>query len=339
MLGRHKEQQKGAWPEQGQPAPARAPQLFRNEDEAPLPDDPAENPLGLVRDLALGRAGPLRQRDIRFSTGFVLGGLTVALAGAACIMLAQTHNDASTWALRRLGGVLGGAGLLTLLFGILAGLPANRWLRGLGVLGVLLGSGALALFAWAYPDQWSKVDAPDWSVPVIALYTLGAAMLVGAAFAALVADFVLRWQTRARLQQELGREPTDEEIRRDIEEAWRRHKVSWGGVAMVEGKGLTVKVEPLPAEYLVGRGKVGKQLEVSGDRAAAVDSAVGQLSQFRGGRMRTGELPEGGMQDAALALRSLRQERAAAPKPGLWARLLMWLGLRPRTWQPPSKAR
>jgi hypothetical protein len=295
--------------------------MDRSEVRAPrrldTPGEPEEQaapePLPLLRDLVLGRGETpqpgVQTRQIRASSALVLGGVCLGLAGIASLALAQFQDRPQ--GLRELGGVLGGLGLLVLLWGILAGLPSARLFRRAGSLGAVVGLLGLAAFAWAYPQNWGKLDAPDHSVTVMATYTAGVVLLVGATFAALVADFVLRMQVRGRLRTELGREPTDEEIQRDIDEAMRKHRVTWGGVVADEGTGLRVKVESLPSEWAAIMPKIGRETVASGERVTAVDNAVDKLLEFRGGRNRTGAMPEAGVGDAANALRALR---AAQPE-------------------------
>lgn len=295
--------------------------------------DAVEDPGRLLTDLLLGRAGAgagLGQRQIRVASGMVLGGVCLGLAGFACIALAQMRLD--PYPLRELGGLLGGAGLLVLMWGILTGLPAGRAARAIGVTGVAAGLLGMAAFAWAYPEQWGRIGVVDQTVPVLATYVAGLVMLVAATFGALVADFVLRMQTRARLRDELGREPTDEEIQRDIDEAMRKHKVTWGGVVEDTTRGIKVKVEALPPGWTVSMPRIGREVEAKRESVNAVDVAVDNLVKFRGGRVRTDELPEGGLGDAAGALQSLKVARETAPKLTWWQRLF---AKKKPSWSPP----
>lgn len=304
---------------------AEPPSPWESTDEERA--EPVQDPVALLRDLLLGRAGrpnaAIGQREIRLSSAFVLGGVCLGLAGFGVIALAQMQLPAGEpQPLRELGAVLGGSGLLVLLWGILLGLPAHQSLRALGVGGVAIAAVGIAAFVGAYPQNWGRLGVTDHIVPVLATYVTGLVILVAATFASLVADFVLRMQVRGRLRGELGREPTDDEIRRDIDEAMRRHKVTWGGVVADTGKGIRVKAEDLPSDWQVVMPKVGRETIASGERAAQLDLAVDKLLDFRGGRQRRGELPESGVGDAADALRAMRTAKESAPKPGLLDRLL-----------------
>lgn len=284
----------------------------------------APPPGKVLGELLLGKAGQpsagIATHEIRLSSGLVLAGVCLGLAGFGAIALAQ--GAAVPQELRELGGVLGGLGVLVLLWGILAGLPQHRLLRVLGLGGVVIGLIGLAAFVWAYPQNWGKPGVTDHTVTVLGTVVAGVVLLVGATFAALVSDFVLRMQVRGRLRGELGREPTDEEIQRDIDEAMRRHKVTWGGLSEDHTKGLKFRAEPLPGDWKVYAPRFGKEVVASGERADAVSTAVDSLTNFRGGRQRTGEIAEGSSAGAADALRALRAAQAIAPKRSWLDRLL-----------------
>ncbi|HEV8359917.1 MAG TPA: hypothetical protein VGR28_05600 [Candidatus Thermoplasmatota archaeon] len=292
------------------------------ESNAAGENEPAavEDPVGLLGDMLLGRAGPaegaIQQREIRVSSGLVLGGVCLGLAGFGVIALAQGQDN--PYALRELGGVLGGAGLLVLLWGILQGLPSHRTLRVIGLTGMVVGALGMVAFVWAYPEQWGRQDRVDQTVPVLGTFVVGMVLLVFATFASLVADFVLRMQVKARLRGELGREPTDAEIQADIDEAWRRHKVTWGGTVADTGRGIKVRVEAVPKEWVAAMPRIGREVHASGERASAVDNAVDKLVDFRGGRMRRTELDEAGMGSSADALRALRAAQGAKPAKRTW---------------------
>jgi hypothetical protein len=303
---------------------ASPPKPWESTEADAGPDAPVEDPVKLLGSMLLGKGGPatgnISTHEIRVSSALVLGGVCLGLAGFAAITLSLTQGG-DPYPVRRLGGVLGGVGLLMLMWGILAGLPSHRTLRVIGLFGAVIGGIGIAAFAWAYPQNWGRPRVDDHTVTVLATYVLGLVLLVAATFASLVADFVLRMQVRSKLRGELGRDPTDEEIQRDIDEAWRRHKVTWGGTVADTGRGIKVKVEDLPADW-AALPRIGREVYAGGERATAVDTAVDQLTNFRGGRQRKSELPEAGLGDSAGALKALRTARAEAPKPSFWDRLL-----------------
>lgn len=305
-------------------ADQRAPPSPWESTHEESPDAAAPAPGAVLRELLLGKAGrtdgSIAPHQIRVSSGLVLAGVCLGLAGVSAVALAQ--EAAAPQELRELGAVLGGLGMLVLMWGILSGLPPHRTVRVVGLGGVLIGILGLAAFVWAYPQNWSKALVVDHTVPVLVTYVTGMVLLVAATFASLVADFVLRMQVRSKLRGELGRDPTDAEIQADIDQAMRRHKVTWGGLAEDRGKGLKFKAEALPTEWQTIMPKFGRESVATGTRAAAVSDAVDALTTFRGGRMRTGEIAEGGAGDAANALRALRTAHAVAPKRSWLDRLL-----------------
>jgi len=288
-------------------------------------EEPA--PLAVLADMLLGRAGEasvkLGVHEVRVSSALVATGVVLGLAAFGVVATAQLRGGPPQ-GLRELGGVLGGAALVALLWGILAGLPAPRVMRGVALAGVAVAAVGIAAFSWAYPERWAKPGVPDMMVPVLGTYVLGLVLLVAATAGALVANFVERMQARERLRKELGREPTDEEIRADIELAMRRYPVTWGGIAADKGRGIQVHVEDIPPEWRAALPKMGKRTEAP-QELTAVDQAVDRLRDFRGGRMRRERQPVGGVGDAAAALNALRaaqHQQATAPKPTLVDRLL-----------------
>ncbi|MGQ0536328.1 MAG: DUF7139 domain-containing protein [Methanobacteriota archaeon] len=292
---------------------------------------------------ASGREGPIDrmrtwmgQDEAAFSerrlhgsfTLYIAGGVLV-LAAVALLVFGQTYpatRDLQTtrYFLREAGGAVAGAGTIVLFLGKLFALYTKRYMRLLGYAGALVSVVGVGGFLWAYPAHWGVPGVEDRSVPVAIVLTAGLALLVSATFAASVANLVLRSRVRGALWDTLGREPTDEEIDRDIEDALRKHRYTWGGIAVHQGeKGIRFKDEPIPREWEEIRWKLGREFDATDTRA--FDAAKRQLDAFRGGRMRTGDLDLAGLDTNADSLRALRAALAAKEADRPWNRFKAWL--------------
>jgi hypothetical protein len=78
---------------------------------------------------------------------------------------------------REVGGVLAGLGVPAVFLGILTVLPADRETRAAAAVGAAVAALGVALFAHAYPCQWSGATcapAGDLTLPTVGVYALGA---------------------------------------------------------------------------------------------------------------------------------------------------------------------
>ncbi|MFB6160017.1 MAG: ribonuclease BN [Haloferacaceae archaeon] len=127
--------------------------------------------------------GGERQREA--STGRLYAGVALFLAGAllvvAGIVVATTGvlrgGGTNLYDVREYGGILAGVGVPAVYLGILTVLPADRETRAAAGIGAAIAVLGVALFAHAYPCQWSGAScAPNMAnltLPTVGTYALG----------------------------------------------------------------------------------------------------------------------------------------------------------------------
>lgn len=111
--------------------------------------------------------------------GLVLAGIVVATTGLL------RGGGTSIYEVRELGGILAGVGVPAVFIGILIVLPADRDTRAAAVVGAAVAVLGVALFAHAYPCQWSGATcapAGDLTLPTVGVYTLGAMITTWSVF-------------------------------------------------------------------------------------------------------------------------------------------------------------
>lgn len=245
----------------------------------------------------------------------------MVLVASALLVAAQIFPHSLTLSmrhvLRRVGGVVGGVGGTILFAGMVGALSTRAYMRWLAVAGAVVALAGVAGFGYAYPYQWGV--GQDLSIPVILVVTAGFTMLIGATFAATVSNLILRQRVREDLREELGREPTDEEVARDVEEALAQY--TWGGMKKTKDRDrsrkIAVKEEPAQALEVHG----WKTVESEDVDVGSLDRSLDQLKAFRGGAEQTGELEEGGSVGTnSAALTQLRQDKAEAEAKRPWNR-------------------
>jgi len=118
--------------------------------------------------------------------------LVVGLFVAAEVVLPSGYSSGEA---RRLGGVLGGGVGVPLVFlGVMTVLPADRNTRVAAIVGAAVMCLGVALFAYAYPNQWVGGPHPelrDLTLPTAGLYFVGAATTLWSVFVG-VANFKTR---------------------------------------------------------------------------------------------------------------------------------------------------
>ena len=124
-------------------------------------------------------------REQEADPGRLYAGVALFLVGAllvlAGIVVATTDllrgGGTSIYEVRELGGILAGVGVPAVFLGILIVLPADRDTRAAAAVGAAVAALGVALFAHAYPCQWSGATcapAGDLTLPTVGVYTLGA---------------------------------------------------------------------------------------------------------------------------------------------------------------------
>lgn len=120
-------------------------------------------------------ARAVRGRRLAGGVGLFLVGAALLFAGIAV----ATTDLAMAWGLdvfeaRELAGVLAGIGLPAIFLGMFAVLPTGRSVRAAAIVGTAVSILGVALFSWAYPNRWVGGPGPNLTLPVAAVYLVGA---------------------------------------------------------------------------------------------------------------------------------------------------------------------
>lgn len=172
---------------------------------------------------------------------YVLGAILGVLA-IGVYLYSTTLEGADAFTPREIAGVMGGLGLMLLLLGVVVRLPTHPRVTWVGVLGAAISVIGIAWFVVEYPDNWST---PAGNGEVVAVYSLGAALLV---LSAIILPAVVRTPETVieEVETRTAEEPTASkatlEIYRDRAEdhRWRlRHDN--GNIIASSGQGYSSK--------------------------------------------------------------------------------------------------
>jgi hypothetical protein len=257
---------------------------------------------------------PDRAVDIYLGFGLFFAGVALGLAGLALFLIEQSAAfTGNVWWMREVAFVAGALGLPGLLIGTVVLLPVDRRALHAAAAGAVVCLCAIGVFVWAYPWRWN-VDGADYSAVGASVYALGFVAVVAAAGAALVSYHVERANGGVRSADAGGadedgpEEPsvTDEQVRRDIDEATAASNISWGGVEKNETRRLQLNTDDI--EELDRGGFDGVDAERV--RGAGIDDSIQGLKAMKGDVDRS-DRSEGGVEDQASALKELREQQQA----------------------------
>jgi len=133
-------------------------------------------------------------RRLYLGVGAFVAGTLLLVAGILVAAEVVLPSGYTSGAARRLGGVLGGVGVPTVLIGVMTVLPANRNTRVAAIVGASVMCLGVALFAYAYPNHWvggPRPELTDLTLPTAGLYFAGAATTLWSVFVG-VANFKTR---------------------------------------------------------------------------------------------------------------------------------------------------
>jgi hypothetical protein len=239
--------------------------------------------------------------------------VAVGLGGLVLFLVERGLFDGRVWWLREAAFAAGALGLPGLLLGTVVLLPVDRRALYGAVVGSVVCLGGVGFFVYAYPWEWNVTSGADYSAVGVAVYALGLVTVVAAAAAALVSYHVERANGPVRVtdagvdaDEESGPAVTDEQVRRDIDEATAAADISWGGVRKTETKRLELNTAGI--EDLDRRGFEG--VEAKRVRGAGIDDAIQGLKAMKGDVDRSAR-SEGGVDDQATALKELREQQQA----------------------------
>ena len=275
---------------------------------------------------------PDRRVDVYLGFGLFFAGVALGLGGLALFLVERGLFDGRVWWIREVAFAAGAIGLPGLLLGTVVLLPVDRRALYAAAVGGVVCLGGVGVFVYAYPWRWNVTSGADYSAVGVAVYSLGFVAVVAAAAAALVSYHVERAKgpvaTEVADADGADDEPevTDEQVRRDIDEATAASNISWGGVRKTETKRLELNTDGI--EELDRGGFEG--VEAKRVRGAGIEDSIRGLKAMKGDVDRS-DRSAGGVDDQASALKQLREqqraEELAGDEGGVLDRLRGALGL------------
>lgn len=258
---------------------------------------------------------PAREIDVYAGFALFFGGIALGTIGLAVFVMSAEvpAGEPLFWQLREIAIGLAFIGLPAFVLSVVVLLPVGRTTLVASGLGVAVCLVAVAVFVAVYPENWNVRGATDYSVQGIAIYAAGLTVLVGATGSALVAHHLQRaGEVRTVETQAAGTDDvestetvTDEQVRRDIEEATRGVDLTWGGVERTESKRLRFR----DAEIEAADRAAFETVEAKTARSTGVDPQLSALRKLKGGDVERGSAE--GVDDQTAALQDLRARQAA----------------------------
>ena len=255
---------------------------------------------------------PDRAVDIYLGFGAFFAGLALGIGGLVLFLAEGALVAGEAFWLKEIAFAVGAFGLPTLLLGVVVLLPVDRRALYLGVGGTVVTLVAIGLFVWAYPHDWNLDVGPDYSGLGVAIYAVGLVSVVAASGTALVSYHIERASRGPAGREEgedTGPEVTDEDVRRDIDEATAASNMTWGGVPETREQRLTFATGEEEVQSTNFGEVQAKTVRSSGN---GVDDAVAGLKGMKGDVDRTDR--GGSTDDATAALSDLKQKREAAER-------------------------
>lgn len=258
---------------------------------------------------------PTDERDVYAGFGLFFGGIALGLVGVAVFLLgAAVSGTGPAFALREIAVVLAAGGLPVALVGAVVLLPGDDRTTYAAVAGTAVCLLAVAVFVAAYPYQWNVARTPDHSALGVGIYAVGLVLTAAATGAALVGHQVERVALLAeRGGDGSGGEATadegavsDEDVRRDIDEAMANAELTWGGVERAETTRLEFNTDIEEVETNANRVSASETRAEGGN----VDDAVSSLRQLQGRSENTAS-SDSTVDDQTAALTELKQKQRA----------------------------
>ena len=260
---------------------------------------------------------PERATDVYLGFALFFGGIALGFIGFGAFLWSVTLPDdaALFWPLREIAISMAFLGLPSFILSIVVLLPVSRRVLAASSAGALLCLVAVGVFVAVYPAHWNVQVGADYSAQGIAVYAGGLALLVASTGSALVAHHLERARPQPAGDGESagpgaastdGSEPvTDEQVRRDIDDAVADADITWGGVQKTKSKRLTITTDETPD---VDHQSFGPE-KANTARGGGVDDAVAGLRQLQGGNRE--EATGSGVDEQTAALQELRERQAA----------------------------
>jgi len=265
---------------------------------------------------------PETETDVYLGFALFFGGIALGAVGILVFLLSATMSGGGTpaWAIREVAMVAASVGFPVILLGMVVLLPGDRRMTYASLAGIAICLVAVGLFVATYPMNWNVARTPDYSAQGVAIYAVGLVAVVGATGAALVGHQVERAAPGERAAEvsaessatessgaSAGDTVSDEQVRRDIDEAMADADLSWGGVNRKNTKRLELNTD---AEVEVDR-EAFENAEATTVRSSGegVDDALSNLRKLQGREQETDAST--GVDDQTAALNELRQQQQA----------------------------
>jgi hypothetical protein len=256
---------------------------------------------------------PSDERDVYAGFGLFFGGIALGLVGVAVFLLgAATSGAGPAFALREIAVVLAASGLPAALVGAVVLLPGDDRTTYAAVGGTAVCLVAVGVFVASYPQAWNVARTPDRSALGVGVYAVGLVATAAATGAALVGHQVERvalLAERGEADDDGSSEETvsDEDVRRDIDEAMSNAELTWGGVERAETTRLEFRTDVEDVETNADR------VDATETRAEGenVDDAVSNLQRLQG-REVNATASERTVDDQTAALTELKERQRAA---------------------------
>jgi hypothetical protein len=267
---------------------------------------------------------PETETDVYLGFALFFGGIALGAIGIVIFLLSAVVSGGGSpaWAIREVAMVAASVGLPLLLLGMVVLLPGDQRMTYVSLGGLAICLVAIGLFVATYPMNWNVARTPDYSAQGVAIYAVGLVAVVGATGAALVGHQVERATPGERAAE--VREGTDaagsasgssgssetvsdEQVRRDIDEAMSDADLSWGGVNRKNTKRLELNTS---SDVEVDR-EAFENAEATTVRSSgnSVDDALSNLRKLQG---REREMDSStGVDDQTAALTELRKQQEA----------------------------
>jgi hypothetical protein len=259
---------------------------------------------------------PEAKTDVYLGFGLFFGGIVLAFGALAVYLYALTAGPPDTPAFWRPAEWAYGMGMLAIpvaTTGVVVLLPIDRRAVYATAGGDALILFSLVLFRQAYWANWQGYGAGE-TVMVLALYTIGLALVVGSTGAALVAEQIERARTPHPSEIEPIEEAeaedeesyTDDEIRADIDQAMADVEITWGGVEKHEGRKLSFDTDSeIESADL--------DVDATTSRSSGVDEQVAGLKGLKGGQKKTATSSTT-VDDQTQALNELKAQKREDPE-------------------------
>lgn len=248
-------------------------------------------------------------REQEAEPGRLYAGVALFLVGAglvvAGVVVATTDllrgGGTSIYQVRELGGILAGVGVPAVFLGILTVLPTNRDTRAAAVVGAAVAVLGVALFAHAYPCQWSGATcapAGDLTLPAVGVYTLGAMVTTWHLFVG-IATFKRRNDPGGTVRMRVTRQGET-----TVVEASPRENRGSAGLFGTESAAPVQTVAGSGGAEVIGMGTDGgatdQEIQEIGGGNVPADSYCGNCAAFEYVRTEDGIMPYCGTHDEVM---------------------------------------